>query len=134
MSRWRWTLAGLGLALSATNIAAQVEFSALIDLVLNPGLDIADDTGDSDSNAASRGDDPFHVVRGRLFMDGDVADWLSVNTRFLFDHDVWRIEPAVGVRLARGAVLKVVAQATFRAGPTGDTEDYLLASQLSLGI
>ena len=64
-----------------------------------------------------------HMIFDRVDFMGDPTPW---------DHDVWRIEPAVGIRLARGATLKVVAQATFRAGPIGDTEDYLLATQLSL--
>ena len=65
------------------------------------------------------------MIFDRVDFMGDPTPW---------DHDVWRIEPAVGIRLARGATLKVVAQATFRAGPIGDTEDYLLAAQLSLGF
>ena len=95
LRRARWALALCGLAMITANGVAQVQFSALVDLVLNPGLDIASDTADSESNTASRGDDPFHTIRGRLFMDGDVAEGLSVNTRFLFDHDASSGQPIV---------------------------------------
>jgi hypothetical protein len=51
-----------------------------------------------------------------------------------WDYDLLRFEPAIGIRLARSAQLKIVGQLTFRDGPSSDTEDYLLAAQLSLGF
>ena len=62
----------------------------------------------------------------------DRVDFLSVPTAW--DYDILRFEPAIDVRLARAAQPKIVGQLTFRAGPSDDTADYLLASQLSLAL